>query len=157
MQYKFWGFLFSLFLMGCSSVQNSSLEPAMVRPLSEKKTVQIADQTFYVEVARSDRDRMRGLMYRDFLEKGTGMLFVFEGDQMHPFWMKNTLIPLDIAWISSEGKVVDVQQMEPCVADPCPSYMPAGPSQYVLEVPLGELQAQKGDFFEILEDENSDF
>jgi uncharacterized membrane protein (UPF0127 family) len=93
-----------------------------------------------VEIASDDVTRAQGLMYRDQLREGTGMLFLFPSPAYIPFWMKNTLIPLDIIWIDENRKVVHVAaDVPPCTADPCPSYppYPKVAAQYVLELPAG--------------------
>ena len=91
-----------------------------------------------VEIAANGELRAQGLMHRDALRPGAGMLFFFPGDGAYSFWMKNTRIPLDIVWIDSSRRIVDVKHdVPPCVADPCPSYHPAGPARYVLEVAGG--------------------
>lgn len=62
------------------------------------------------------------------------MLFVFEKEALYPFWMKNTLIPLDMIWMDAKGKVVDIKTASPCTTDPCPTTAPNGPALYVLEI-----------------------
>jgi uncharacterized membrane protein (UPF0127 family) len=89
-----------------------------------------------VEIADTDKERARGLMFREKLEEGSGMLFVFEDEAPRGFWMKNTLIPLDIVFLDRQKKVVSfVEKMEPCVSDPCPSYVSEKPAMYALELP----------------------
>lgn len=91
-----------------------------------------------VEIAANDETRAQGLMYRDQLRPGTGMIFFFPQDGFYPFWMKNTLIPLDMIWIDSGKRIVSLtSDVPPCKADPCPSHPPAGISRYVLEVAGG--------------------
>jgi uncharacterized membrane protein (UPF0127 family) len=93
-----------------------------------------------VELAANDELRAQGLMYRDQLRPGTGMLFLFAHDEEHSFWMKNTRIPLDMVWIDASRKIVGIRaNVPPCTADPCPSYgpEPAVRSRYVLEVAAG--------------------
>ena len=58
---------------------------------------------------------------------GTGMVFLYPSDVAEAYWMKNTLVPLSIAFVAADGRVVSVAEMTPCKADPCPSYRPAGP------------------------------
>jgi hypothetical protein len=71
------------------------------------------------------------------------MLFLFPDTAVYPFWMKNTLIPLDIIWIDGSGAIVDIaRDVPPCRADPCPSYPPKGPARYVLELSAGEAAAR---------------
>ena len=94
---------------------------------------------FHVELATDDLTRAQGLMFRDRLRENTGMLFLFPASQPQAFWMKNTLIPLDMVFLDDRGRIVDVQfDVPPCRADPCPGY-PANPvvSRYVLEVAAG--------------------
>ena len=94
-----------------------------------------------VELATTDELRAQGLMYRDRLREGTGMLFLFADTDERPFWMKNTLIPLDMIWLDQQKRVAAVHfNVPPCKADPCPSYAPHAPSMYVLEVAGGVAQ-----------------
>ena len=94
--------------------------------------------TVSVEIAADDETRAQGLMYRDQLREGTGMLFIFPQTGDYPFWMKNTLIPLDMIWIDENHKVVHVSaNVPPCKADPCPNYPPNAPARYVLELAGG--------------------
>ena len=90
--------------------------------------------TIQAEVARSFEEREQGLMYRESLAKGRGMLFVFPDAQIRSFWMKNTFIPLDIAYLDAKLTIVDIQAMEPESLDSHPS---ASPAMLALEVPLG--------------------
>jgi uncharacterized membrane protein (UPF0127 family) len=88
-----------------------------------------------VEVAATRDSRTRGLMWRTELAEGTGMLFLFERDQPLSFWMKNTLIPLDMIFIRSDLTIVGiVERAEPKTFSP---RAPKGDSMYVLEVPSG--------------------
>jgi uncharacterized protein len=89
-----------------------------------------------VEIADDYFERTRGLMYRTALVENRGMLFVYEEEQTLSFWMKNTLIPLSIAFMNAEGRIVDMQDMKPLDDDP-PSYVSAKPAQYALEVNQG--------------------
>jgi uncharacterized membrane protein (UPF0127 family) len=108
-------------------------------------TVEIGQQSFHVEIANTNETRQRGLMFREKLADNEGMLFLFDSPDKHSFWMKNTLIPLDIIWISDDKKVVDIQTMQPCAKDPCPSYQPPNEAQYVLEVGAGKFRGEIGD------------
>jgi len=91
-----------------------------------------------VEVAADDENRTQGLMYRDHLADDRGMIFVFPQKGEYAFWMKNTIIPLDMIWIDEAKKVVHVaHDVPPCQADPCPSYPPGAAAKYVLEVAAG--------------------
>jgi hypothetical protein len=68
-----------------------------------------------------------------------GMLFVFQADSSGGFWMKNTVIPLDIVFFTADGGFVDALTMAPCTEDPCPTYRPNGSYRYALEAPAGDL------------------
>lgn len=95
----------------------------------------------HVEIAADDELRAQGLMFRDHLKPGTGMLFLFREDGDNAFWMKNTLIPLDMIWLDASQRVVHVKyNVPPCKVENCPSYPPGVPSRYVLEVAGGEAQ-----------------
>src|ERR671912_158098 len=72
---------------------------------------------------------------------GTGMVFLYPADVAEAFWMKNTLVPLSIAFVADDGRVVSVAEMTPCKADPCPSYAPAGPYRYAVELAAGSFGA----------------
>ena len=87
-----------------------------------------------VEVADTDEERQMGLMGRDALAEDAGMLFVFDAEQQLSFWMKDTLIPLSIAFMDSEGRIVDIQDMQPLDETP---HLSAEPAQYALEVNQG--------------------
>jgi uncharacterized protein len=94
----------------------------------------IGADTVVAEVARTDAERARGLMEREDLPEGRGMLFVFPDLAVRSFWMQNTYIPLDIAFMDSEGVIVDIQAMEPLDETFTSS---AAPAMFALEVPQG--------------------
>ncbi len=87
-----------------------------------------------VEIADTPAKRERGLMERTALAEDAGMLFVFAQEQPRSFWMRNTLIPLSIAYIDAGGRIVDIQDMQPLDETPHPS---AAPAQFALEVNQG--------------------
>jgi uncharacterized protein len=92
-----------------------------------------------VELARTEPDRQRGLMWRRALEPGRGMLFLFEQPQPLKFWMKNTYIPLDMIFLSSDRRIVGIEEnAEPLTTRP---RGPDAPTQFVLEVPGGWARA----------------
>ena len=90
--------------------------------------------TIQAELARTGTQRNRGLMNRRNLKDGRGMLFVFDRDQILSFWMKNTLIPLSIAFIASDGRILEIRDMEPLDLTAVSSSRSA---RYALEVPQG--------------------
>lgn len=106
-------------------------------------------RSFTVEVAATSKERRRGLMNRSSLDSQGGMLFLFTKTTTGPFWMKNTLIELDIAFIQGDT-VVDVRRMTPCKADPCPYTYPSGPYDKAFEASAGALASLKpGDVVKI--------
>jgi uncharacterized membrane protein (UPF0127 family) len=91
-----------------------------------------------LEVARNEPERSRGLMYRKSMPEQAGMIFLFERPGIYPFWMKNTLIPLDMFWTDTSGTVVWIaESVPPCTADPCPEYPPKAAASYVIETNAG--------------------
>jgi uncharacterized membrane protein (UPF0127 family) len=87
-----------------------------------------------VEVATTTAEKQRGLMGRTALSEDAGMLFVFDREQQLSFWMKDTLIPLSIAYINDSGRIVDIQDMQPLDETP---HLSAEPAKYALEVNQG--------------------
>jgi len=99
------------------------------------KTVIINGNEINVELAETETERQVGLMFRETLGENDGMLFIFEQEHPIAFWMKNTLIPLDIIFIDNDLKIVDIKHdVQPCEEDPCPNYTSKSPAIYVLEV-----------------------
>ena len=86
------------------------------------------------EIAKTDEERSQGLMYRKKLPDGEGMLFIFERDQQLSFWMKNTLIPLSIAFIASDGRITEIKDMYPQDLNTVQSSRSV---RYALEAPQG--------------------
>ncbi len=87
-----------------------------------------------VEVADTVNERAQGLMYRNGLAEGKGMLFVFAEPQILSFWMRNTKIPLEILFFDPNGRFINAHQMEPCKEDPCVTYESKEAALYALEV-----------------------
>ncbi len=114
---------------------DSTHQSANDAPRAGLQRLAIADVPLFVETAQTDADRQRGLMFRERLPADQGMLFVFPLSQIQSFWMRNTFIPLDIAFISSEGVVVDIQHMKP--VDESILYTSRAPALYALEVNAG--------------------
>ncbi len=90
-----------------------------------------------VEVADTPQRWAHGLMFRERLGEDEGMVFLFPGPQGGGFWMKNTLIPLSIAFFNREGQILRLLDMEPCPKDPCPVYYPGVLYEGALEVVQG--------------------
>ena len=112
-------------------------------------TIHVQNQPFRVEIADTPQKQARGLMFRRCLKSDYGMLFVFSQEEMRSFWMKNTLVALDMIFLNNEKQVVGLHEsVPPCTADPCPSYGSGRPARYVLEVAGGtakKLKLQIGD------------
>jgi uncharacterized protein len=90
------------------------------------------------ELAVTESERARGLMGRETLRPDQGMLFVFGEEAVHSFWMKDTLIPLDMLWLDKDRRIIHIEKdVPPCRADPCPSYGPQKPAAFVLELKGG--------------------
>jgi len=99
---------------------------------------------YRLELALTPEDQAQGLMFRESLPPNTGMLFVFPTSEPHHFWMKNTMIPLDMIWMDEAGKVLFVSaNTPPCKADPCPTFGPDGPARQVLEIAGGMAAKEK--------------
>lgn len=93
------------------------------------------EKCFKVEIANNEIERSQGLMFRQNLSENEGMLFIFPKEDNYNFWMKNTLIPLDIIWISKDKEVIYIQKnVLPCQKDPCQKYISPKKAQYVLEI-----------------------
>ena len=87
-----------------------------------------------LSVADSAEERRVGLMGVEALDEDGGMVFVFDGEQDGSFWMKDTLIPLSIAFWGEDGRLLDILEMAPCTADPCPTYSARAPYTHALEM-----------------------
>jgi len=123
----------ALVLVSCASDEPDGLDGFDISKIA------IDDRELAVAVATTPRQRSQGLMGVTDLGGLDGMLFVFQTESTGGFWMKDTLIPLDIAFFDSDGVLVDEMTMEPCTADPCPSYRPGGSYRYAVEAPAGDL------------------
>jgi uncharacterized protein len=104
-----------------------------------------------IEVAATDEERARGLMNRESLDEDAGMMFIFFEANSGGFWMKNTLIPLSIAFFDHEGEILKILDMTPCKKDPCQIYDPGVKYFGALEVNRGafdEWGVEEGDVIE---------
>lgn len=134
----------------CFVFTKTALSPSTQQDLSSSVCIkpfgatQGEESCFSVELAKTEAEKERGLMFKTQLSKEGGMLFIFDKEDIHPFWMKNTLVSLDIIWIDGYSKVVyisrDVQPCLPAQAGSsliCPSVVPTAKAKYVLEVNAG--------------------
>jgi hypothetical protein len=99
--------------------------------------VEIAGVEFRVEVARSESEKARGLMHRRVLGERRGMIFVYDADEHLSFWMKNTKVPLTLAFLARDGEILQVEELKPLSLRPATSLRAA---RYALELPAGSLQ-----------------
>lgn len=99
--------------------------------------IQVADQILEVEIADNTKTRADGLMGRTELLDGHGMLFIYPKEQRLVFWMKNTLIPLSIAFFNADKVCVNILDMDPPLGKPYVTYRSTAPALYALEVPQG--------------------
>jgi uncharacterized membrane protein (UPF0127 family) len=90
------------------------------------------------ELAVTDEERQQGLMHREKIDSDQGMLFIFEEEDKHSFWMKNMKFSIDILWLDRDKRIVHIERkLPPCKSVPCPSYSPLIPAMYVLELKAG--------------------
>jgi uncharacterized membrane protein (UPF0127 family) len=87
-----------------------------------------------VEIARTDEEKAQGLMHRKKLPDGQGMIFMYDRDQQMSFWMKNTVIPLSIAFIAADGRIIEIRDMQPLDLSAVKSSRSV---RYALETPQG--------------------
>ncbi|WP_154224304.1 DUF192 domain-containing protein [Marinicella rhabdoformis] len=132
--------ILTLFISGCQNNNNF---------------VKLNNHEFTVELAESDESRAMGLMYRKEMADDEGMLFIFPNEYPRAFWMKNTLIPLDILYFDKNKKLVSLSMnTPPCknTTTRCPNYPSVKPAKYVLEINAGlskKYGFKKGDLLEI--------
>ena len=124
---KIFAIILLIFLISCTKNISKNLHEISID--NGKKLIKIN-----VEIADDNEKRTKGLMFRENLEENDGMLFIFDNEEEQTFWMKNTVIPLDMIFINKNFKIVDIQNAVPCKEDPCVLYKSAKPIQYVLEV-----------------------
>lgn len=141
-------------LPGCVTTNNGAVNKMVATPVTGAATngsptnksstaptryqVVIANVTVFAEAANTPLQRQQGLMNRTSLDENAGMLFVLPREERASFWMKNTLIPLDIIFITADLRVLEIyRSVPPCVGDPCPLYTSSVPIKYALEVNAG--------------------
>ena len=121
----------ALLLSGCANARGSWVE--------------LGGQRYKVEIADDDAERARGLMFRDELAAGTGMIFLHDREEPQAYWMKNTKIALDILYFDNARRLVTQQRnVPPCSGgDRCPAYPSDRPARFVLELNAGEAERLK--------------
>jgi len=103
-----------------------------------ERTLWLSGEPFTVELATTAASRSRGLMFREPLAAGRGMLFVFPDEAPRSFWMKNVRFAIDIVYLDAAWRIVGVVAHAPsCLNMPCPGYPSRRPARYALELPAG--------------------
>jgi hypothetical protein len=147
--------LLTLLLAGCGNIATGGAPPPPTQtpapvptavptstPATAANTIplSIGEHVLQVELATTPAERTQGLMFREDLPPNGGMLFVFPSSLPRAFWMKNTPLPLSIAFLDEEGRILNIEQMEPL--NEGPRYRSAGPARYALEVHQGWFAAR---------------
>jgi hypothetical protein len=122
---------FAALLLGVAAAAGAQTEP---QPKLATVPLSAGMYAITAEVARTEDQRQMGLMLRKTMAPHEGMLFVFDDAEVHCFWMKNTLLPLSIAFIADDGRIVDIIDMKPRSED---SNCPSRPVRYALEMNKG--------------------
>ncbi|MCC7574281.1 DUF192 domain-containing protein [Candidatus Woesearchaeota archaeon] len=117
--------IITFFIISCTQTQQC--EP----------TICFEETCYEIEIPRTQEEKQQGLMFREHLQENQGMLFIFNTQQKHAFWMKNTLIPLDMIWLNEDLEVVYIQTATPCEEEPCKIYAPTTEALYTLEINAG--------------------
>ena len=123
-------FLFLFILLLISGISGCGKEG-----ITEINSVTLKNYTFSVDVADNDQERAKGLMFVESMEDSNGMLFIYPDEAIRGFWMRNTLIPLDMIFADSNLMVIDINKNAlPCGTGTCPVYYSKAPAQYILEI-----------------------
>ena len=127
----------------------------LIKPTKQQSTpaidITLKDETFSLEIAKSAIQKSRGLSNRNSLCPNCGMIFIYRIESIYPFWMKNTLIPLDIIWIDKNGTIVDIIQGKP---NNLSILTPKSPALYIIELNKDtstNLNLNIGDYIQIPE------
>ncbi len=121
---------------GAQPVHGAAGNRVLVRIGTDGGTIELEN----LQVARTSEARAQGLMGRTSLPQDGGMAFLFDEETTAAFWMKDTLIPLSILFWQSDGRIIDILDMRPCRADPCPMYRASGPYVGAIEMNRGAFE-----------------
>lgn len=102
----------------------------------------IGTRTWLVEVAATPEDRSQGLAGRTSLAPDQAMWFVLPEPGIHGFWMQDMNFAIDLAWVTPQGRIAEVETLVPCTQTPCPVFFPPEPALFVLETRAGEIPAE---------------
>jgi uncharacterized membrane protein (UPF0127 family) len=129
----------ALLLVSCShreeAAPSSTTSPAY--GAIARFTTSAGEATLHVAIARTVAEQRRGLMHITSLPEDDGMAFVWDSPTQTAFWMKDTLVPLSIAFVNARSRIVTIRDMPPCTADPCPSYGSRAPFVTAIEANRG--------------------
>ncbi len=112
-------------------------DPGAAYPVEARFRSGDGERVLHVRVAQTEAERQRGLMGVRSLPRDSGMAFVWTEPTTSAFWMKDTLVPLSIAFVDDGGTIVTIREMEPCRADPCPVYRSDAPFVLAIEANRG--------------------
>lgn len=155
-------YLFTIFLLGSLFIavfvqktltETQPTSPVTVPSLPITAQLQIDTETIDLEVAATPQQQQQGLMYRTELAQNRGMLFIFNPPRVAQFWMKNTLIPLDMIFLKDGRVKAVIDNVPPCRLDPCETYGPVTPVDQVIELAAGRAKSlgiQQGDRLKIV-------
>lgn len=125
--------------------------------VANEANIKINNHLFTVELAVSADERSRGLMHRKSLEPNSGMLFIYPEPRIISFWMKQTLIPLDLLYFDKDGQLIESHHnIQPCKLSNCKTYTNKKPAQFALELPAGttkRLNIKQGNSFTVIKAE----
>lgn len=126
--------LLSTLLLSCSCLLTAGLAQAQqAQATLPMKSINAGIHVIHAEVANNETQRELGLMYRKTMPENNGMLFVFDQPAGICMWMKNTILPLSVAFMDSTGKIINIADMKPQTEDAHCAY---GPAKYALEMNL---------------------
>jgi len=140
------GLVLALLLASCAPASDSADAPSPAPPTQRPAAASAKSPRAFLadgfalrlELAVTPEEVAQGLMFRPSLDPDRGMLFLFEVERVPSFWMKNTMVPLDLLFLDGQGAIVDiVENAQPCAIDPCPQYVPSRAVSAVLEVAAG--------------------
>jgi len=138
-------------VLSLAAVSNGGAAPPSGSPAAKLIQIKTPSGTvIQAEIADTPQKRAAGLMYRDHLKKDHGMMFFFDQAQEWTFWMKNTLISLDLIWMDEKKRVIHIERSVPICTrtdDSCPQYRPNDGAMFVLEIAAGTadgLKIEKG-------------
>lgn len=136
------GFVWGVILLAAGPEQAPASSPC---PPQLAREVRIGHQSWQVQVAFSAQERERGLSGREHMPPGTAMWFVLTEPGFHGFWMQDMAFPINLIWITPQGRVAGVETLPPCGPAGCPIHYPPEPVGFVLETPAHTAPDMEGE------------